>query len=100
MFRSYVTTVGSRRPYYSFLWFPALSDATFEQARTEIAKKPGIGRADDEGIKATIRYYLGLEMADRKFLIVDYADDIDVVCGNAGGLRMENIVDRIGDISE
>jgi hypothetical protein len=35
-------------PQYSVLWVPALSNATFEQAYTEIAKKLGIRQADDE----------------------------------------------------
>jgi len=44
-----------KHPQYSILWVPALSIATFEQACTEIAKKLGIRRADDEDIKEAVQ---------------------------------------------
>jgi len=50
-------------PQYSVLWVPALSDATIEQACTEIAKMLGIRCVDEEGIKDTVRQYLSSEKA-------------------------------------
>jgi len=80
-------------PQYSILWVPALSDATFEQACTEIAKKLGIPRAEDDDIKDTIQRYLSSEKAGPWLLVVDNADDIDMIVGAAG--RSSGLIDYL-----
>ncbi|GAB1320192.1 hypothetical protein MFIFM68171_10402 [Madurella fahalii] len=72
------------RPEFSIFWVPALSNATFEQAFTAIARKLPIqsgGRDDD--LKETVRRYLGSEAAGPWLLIVDNADDRDILFGSA-----------------
>jgi hypothetical protein len=64
---------------------PALSNATYEQACTEISKKLGIRRADDEDIKDTVRRYLSLEKAGPLLLVVGNADDMALVVGGSVG---------------
>jgi tetratricopeptide (TPR) repeat protein len=70
------------RPEYSVLWVPALSNATFEQACMEIAKALGIRRADDEDIRDAVRQYLSSNKAGHWLLVVDNADDKDVLFGH------------------
>ncbi|KAK4139118.1 kinase subdomain-containing protein, partial [Dichotomopilus funicola] len=74
---------------WSVFWVPALSEATFEQAYTDIARELKILRSDDEDIKESVRQYLSSEAAGRWLLVVDNADDVKVVCGSqdaSGGL--------------
>jgi len=71
---------------YSVLWVPALSDATFEQACTEIAKRLGIRRADDEDIKDTVRQHLSSDKAGPWLLVVDNSDDKTLVLGGSDKL--------------
>ena len=47
-------------------------------------RKLGIHRTDDEDIKEVFRRYLSSEKAGPWFLIVDNADDMDMLFGNAG----------------
>lgn len=75
--------VKKNRPQYSVLWLPVVSDPMFEQACTEIAKKLGIRRADDEDIKESVQQYLSSDKAGLWLLIVDNADDIDMVLGGS-----------------
>jgi tetratricopeptide (TPR) repeat protein len=56
---------------------------TMEQAYSEIARLRRIARvAGDEGVKALVRQYLGTEIAGPWLLIVDNADDMDILFGN------------------
>jgi tetratricopeptide (TPR) repeat protein len=74
----------------SVFWFPALSEAAFEQAYTDIARKLEIRRVDDQDVKESVRQYLGSEAAGRWLLVVDNADDVELVCGGhrtPGGLE-------------
>lgn len=64
---------------------PALSDASFEQAYTEIARKlPGC-KDTDEDPKESVQQYLSSAAAGPWLLIVDNPDDIDVLFGKSGG---------------
>lgn len=64
---------------YSVFWIPALSNASFEQACTGIAKTLGIPCADGEDPKEAVRMHLNSENAGKWFLIIDNADDDDVM---------------------
>ena len=76
------------KPNYSIFWVPALSDASFEQAYTEMARKLLIYKAtDNNDLKESVRRYLSSEVAGPWLLIVDNADDMDVVFGCSGTQR-------------
>ncbi|KAJ9634903.1 hypothetical protein H2199_008767 [Coniosporium tulheliwenetii] len=80
------------KPDYSIFWVPALSDGSFEQAYTEIARRLSINKAaEDEDPKESVRRYLSSERAGKWLLIVDNADDMDVLFGCS---------DKPGGISE
>ncbi|KAJ9134825.1 Kinesin light chain 1 [Coniochaeta hoffmannii] len=67
---------------WSVFWVPALSAATFEQAYTDIARRLGITRGDDQDVKECVQQYLSLEAAGRWLLVVDNADDAELMCGS------------------
>ncbi|KAB5515050.1 P-loop containing nucleoside triphosphate hydrolase protein [Coniochaeta sp. 2T2.1] len=63
-------------PEHSILWAPALSEATFEQAYTEIATELAIRKAaDNEDVKESVRRHLSSAAAGPWLLVVDNADD-------------------------
>ncbi|KAJ3336464.1 hypothetical protein HDU93_002786 [Gonapodya sp. JEL0774] len=66
---------------YSIFWFPALSMESFEQACKEVAIKVGISLTTGatEDIKEVVKRYLSEDAAGRWLLIVDNADDAEVV---------------------
>ncbi|RYP33538.1 hypothetical protein DL767_004713 [Monosporascus sp. MG133] len=72
------------RPEFSIFWVPALSNATFEQAFTAMARKLQIqsGGKDDD-IKESVRRYLSSEAAGPWLFVVDNADDRDILFGSA-----------------
>ncbi|KAK0705593.1 P-loop containing nucleoside triphosphate hydrolase protein [Lasiosphaeris hirsuta] len=73
------------KPEYSVFWVPALSEATFEQAYTEIAKKLAIHKSSGDGDpKDLVRQHLSSSSAGRWLLVVDNADDGAVVFGDPG----------------
>ncbi|KAK9414196.1 putative Heterokaryon incompatibility domain-containing protein [Seiridium unicorne] len=75
--------VKERRPEYSVLWIPALSFESFEQTTTEIAKRLGVKKeTDDEDIKTSLLRHLELEYDRKWFLVVDNADDMDILYGS------------------
>ncbi|KAH6972990.1 acyl transferase/acyl hydrolase/lysophospholipase [Ilyonectria sp. MPI-CAGE-AT-0026] len=74
--------VKENKPDHSVLWVPALSNASFEQACTEIKKKLAIPNIDEEP-KEAIRRHLSLEEAGKWLLIVDNADDMDILYGSS-----------------
>ncbi|RYP56631.1 hypothetical protein DL770_010820 [Monosporascus sp. CRB-9-2] len=74
---------------YSILWVPALSDGSFDQAYTEIARRLDIRIQNDDELKETVRRHLESESAGKWLLIVDNADDMDTLFGSPnkpGGL--------------
>ena len=72
------------QPEFSIFWAPALSNATFEQAFTAIARKlPIQSGGEDDDVKESVRRYLSSEAAGPWFLVVDNADDEDILFGSA-----------------
>ncbi|KAB5581207.1 P-loop containing nucleoside triphosphate hydrolase protein [Coniochaeta sp. 2T2.1] len=67
----------------SVFWVPALSEATFEQAYTDIASQLEIRRGDEQDVKECVRQYLSSEADGRWFLVVDNSDDVALVCGSS-----------------
>ncbi|KAJ3335265.1 hypothetical protein HDU93_005986, partial [Gonapodya sp. JEL0774] len=74
-------------PDYSVFWFPALSMESFEQACKEVAIKVGISHTTGatEDIKEAVKRYLSEEAAGRWLLIVDNADDAEIMLNTEQG---------------
>lgn len=80
------------QPEFSIFWVPALSMASFEQAMTAIAKKlPTQETGEDEDPKESVQRFLSSEAAGPWLLVVDNADEEEILFGSA---------DRPGGISD
>ncbi len=79
------------RPTFSIFWVPVLSVATFEQAYAEMAKKLPVQKSsEDDDPKESVRRHLSSEAAGPWMLVVDNADDMDLLFGPSdapGGLN-------------
>ncbi len=75
--------VKENKPQYSIFWVPVQSNASFEQAVAEITRRLGIDE-EYEDPKEGFRQYLSSLAAGPWLLIVDNADDHDVVLGGSG----------------
>jgi tetratricopeptide (TPR) repeat protein len=71
------------KPNFSIFWVPALSDASFEQAYTEMARKLPIHKDNDGNPMESVRRFLSSEEAGPWLLIVDNADDKDMLLGSS-----------------
>ena len=76
-------TVKASWPEYSIFWIAALSMESMEQACADIVRIQGIpqSREDKEDIKELVRQYLSDEAAGKWLLIVDNADDMELLFG-------------------
>ncbi|KAK2879471.1 hypothetical protein FQN49_000855 [Arthroderma sp. PD_2] len=78
-------------PGHSIFWLPALSDKSFEKACREILRKFGIRQSPDaQDAKELVQQHLSSERAGPWFLIIDGADNLDVLFGSAdipGGIN-------------
>ncbi|KAF4344586.1 kinesin light chain [Fusarium beomiforme] len=71
-----------KHPEYSIFWVPTLSDEGAQGAYVEIAKLLGLEQAnDDVDIKNLVRQHLESNKAGKWLLIVDNADDADLILG-------------------
>ncbi|RDW56930.1 hypothetical protein BP5796_12997 [Coleophoma crateriformis] len=69
---------------YSIFWVAALSEANFEKAYVEMASELGVvKKSDDDDIKDLVRRHLCSEKAGKWLLVVDNADDRDLLFGSA-----------------
>ncbi|KAI0403728.1 acyl transferase/acyl hydrolase/lysophospholipase [Xylaria palmicola] len=74
--------VKQNQPEYSIFWIPAYAEESFEKAYLDIAKKAGILiDSDKEDPKITVRNYLSSEDVSRWLLIIDNADDQEIIRG-------------------
>ena len=78
---SFAYSVKEKHPEFSVFWVPALSVESFEQAYGEIASMLGIRSAsnEEEDVKEVVRRHLSATSAGRWLLIVDNADDMDML---------------------
>jgi hypothetical protein len=68
------------KPDHSVFWVPALSAATFEQAYVEIARVLRVKkRSEEEDLKELVRRHLSSDAAGPWLLILDNADDMEMV---------------------
>ncbi|KAK4039014.1 P-loop containing nucleoside triphosphate hydrolase protein [Parachaetomium inaequale] len=76
--------IKKHRPEFSIFWVPALSKVTFEQAFTAMARElPIQSGGEDDDLKESVRRYLSSEAAGPWLLVVDNADDRDILFGSA-----------------
>jgi hypothetical protein len=82
-------------PDYSIFWMPALSMESMELACGEIARICKIPQATDgdEDVKELVREYLSSDATGKWLLIVDNADDINLVFG--GEQQAQGIIDYL-----
>jgi hypothetical protein len=72
------------QPEFSVFWVSALSNATFEQDFTAMARiLPIQSGGEDDDPKESVRRYLSSEAAGPWLLVVDNADDRDILFGSA-----------------
>jgi tetratricopeptide (TPR) repeat protein len=73
-----------KRPDYSIFWVPTLSEQSIIQAYTEIASKVGLRKSNkDEDIRELIRQHFSSNKAGKWLMIVDNADDQELIFGDA-----------------
>ncbi|KAF2269765.1 TPR repeat protein [Lojkania enalia] len=87
-------TVKERWREFSIFWVPALSMESFEQACTEVLRLLGVPKAADgeDDAKEQFQRHLGTAQAGKWLLIVDNADDADIVFGSA---QSKGIIDYL-----
>ncbi|OBT95031.1 hypothetical protein VE01_07402 [Pseudogymnoascus verrucosus] len=75
--------VKANKQGYSIFWVASLSEASFEKAYAELAQELGVNKSkEDEDVKDLVRRHLHSEKAGKWLLIVDNADDMEVVMGS------------------
>ncbi|KAF1922650.1 purine and uridine phosphorylase [Didymella exigua CBS 183.55] len=90
----FVYEVKEAQPEWSIFWVPAVSMESFEQACAGIAEAVGISQAADkeEDAKELVKAWLSASRAGRWMLVVDNADDPDVLFGTE---QSQGIVDYL-----
>lgn len=74
--------VQERYPEYSIFWVVLVSDSTVEQSYADIAGKLGLHKKGDDNVKKAVCEHLSSAMAGKWLLIVDNADDQELVFGS------------------
>lgn len=88
-------TVKKERPEYSIFWIPIISGNSAQQAYVEMAKKLGLEKkSDDEDIRALVCRHLSSPEAGKWLLVVDNADDQELVFGSTEGGGIEEFLPR------
>jgi tetratricopeptide (TPR) repeat protein len=78
-------SVKANKQEYSIFWVAALSEASFEKAYAELAHQLGVKKSkEDEDVKDLVHSHLCSEKAGKWLLIVDNADDMEVVIRSKG----------------
>ncbi|KAJ4011437.1 hypothetical protein NW752_008435 [Fusarium irregulare] len=90
--------IKDHRPDYSIFWVSALSDETAERAYGDIAKKLGVQkRSEDDDVKDLVYQYLSSDKAGKWLLIVDNADDAELILGSAEKPGLEEFLPQRED---
>jgi hypothetical protein len=76
--------VKEKKQDYSVFWVPALSRASYEQACVQIIDALGIPTSDKGDSIERVRQYLSSKHSSKWLLVVDNADDTQIVMGSAG----------------
>lgn len=84
--------VKDNQPEYSVFWASALSNGGFNQAYAELARRLSIPMSEneDEDLKESVQRYLSLESTGKWLMIVDNADNHELLFGSSdkpGGIN-------------
>ena len=83
-----------RWPEYSIFWVPAVSSETFQQAYGAVATTCSIAlNPTEEDPKESVRRYLNSKSAGKWLLIVDNADDEEILFGAPDGSK--GVIDHL-----
>ncbi|KAK1991933.1 phosphorylase superfamily protein [Colletotrichum falcatum] len=76
--------VKENKPGHSVFWVPAVSLASFELAYTDMATQLGVSaESEGEDIKSSVHRFLSSKKAGPWFLVVDNADDDEILHGSS-----------------
>ncbi|KAH7239941.1 uncharacterized protein BKA55DRAFT_542540 [Fusarium redolens] len=90
--------IKEERPDYSIFWVPVLSDETAEGAYMDIAKKLGLQKSsEDDNVKDLVYQHLSSDKAGKWLLIVDNADDKELILGSAEKPGLEGYLPQSED---
>jgi tetratricopeptide (TPR) repeat protein len=79
---------------YSIFWIPALSMESMEQSYSDIARILKIPQStDDDDVKEVVKQYLSTDTAGKWLLVVDNADDANILFGN--GQQAHGIIEYL-----
>ncbi|KFY32215.1 hypothetical protein V493_00408, partial [Pseudogymnoascus sp. VKM F-4281 (FW-2241)] len=75
--------VKANKQEYSIFWVAALSEASFEKAYAELAQELGVQKSkEDDDVRDLVRRHLDSEKAGKWLLILDNADDMEILMGS------------------
>ncbi|KAH7184118.1 hypothetical protein DER44DRAFT_904760, partial [Fusarium oxysporum] len=87
-----------KRPDYSIFWVPVLSDETAERAYVDIAKKLRLQKSsEDDDVKDLVCQHLSSDEAGKWLLIVDNADDQELILGSVERPGLEEYLPQSED---
>ncbi|KAL7755432.1 hypothetical protein ACKLNR_014530 [Fusarium oxysporum f. sp. zingiberi] len=87
-----------KRPEYSIFWVPVLSIETAESAYMDIAKKLGLQKSSEEDdVKDLVCQHLSSNKAGKWLLIMDNADDQELILGSAEKPGLEGYLPQSDD---
>ncbi|KAM0495692.1 hypothetical protein ACHAP8_007962 [Fusarium lateritium] len=89
-----------KQSHYSVIWISALSRASFEQACTEMIKVFKIEHPADKDPKETFKDFLSSEEAGKWVLIIDNADDMEILYGTGTSQGTGGIAEFIPDCEQ
>ncbi|EGU77119.1 hypothetical protein FOXB_12370 [Fusarium oxysporum f. sp. conglutinans Fo5176] len=82
--------VKEKYPHHSIFWVPTLSGEGAERVYVEIARRLGVQKTnDDDDVKELVCQHLASGKAGKWLLIVDNADDPDLILGNGENPGLE-----------
>ncbi|PVH94209.1 kinesin light chain [Periconia macrospinosa] len=84
-------------PEFSIFWMPAVSMESFEQACGDIVTALHIRQTADDDVKELVKRHLSTARAGKWLLVVDNADDRDVVIGSR---QTKGVVDYLPQSEE
>jgi tetratricopeptide (TPR) repeat protein len=88
-----------KRPNLSILWVPLLSHESAERAYMDIAKALGLQKSsEDDDVKDLVCQHLSSNKAGKWLLIMDNADDRELILGSAEKSGLEDYLPQSKDV--
>lgn len=90
--------IKEKRPDFPIFWVPVLSDETVERAYEDIAERLGLQkRSEDDDVKNLVCQPLSSDKAGKWLLIVDNADEEELILGSAEKPGLEEYLPQSED---